>query len=393
MNTAILKPVVQKFIREHLKDNLPQLILKGSPIADVSIQEIATQIAGLKIAEKKLPTWFKTKGIIYPPKLNLEQTSSEVTAEYKAKLVSGEHMIDLTGGLGIDSFFFSSKVSQMTYCEKNSELAHIASHNFEQLKANISIVNGDSIDYLKNSDRTYNWVYLDPARRDDYGGKVFRLSDCVPNVPVHLDLLFKKADNILIKTSPLLDISAAIAELKFVKELHIVAVQNDVKELLWVLEKDYKARIRVTTINFTKEVTQEFQGYLNDEIVEVHYELPQNYLYEPNPTIMKSGMFALLGRETNTDKLHPNSHLFTSNEIVDFPGRKFEIISNESYNVKQLKKKLGLKKANIATRNFPDSVEIIRKKLKISDGGDHYLFFTTNLKDEKIVLVCRKIKS
>lgn len=392
MNTAILKPVVQKFIREHVNANLPQLILKGSPIKDVSIQEIATQIAGLKIAEKKLPIWFKTKGIIFPPKLNLEQTSSELTAQYKARLIQGGDMIDLTGGLGIDSYFFSLNVNKMTYCEQNDELALIASHNFEQLKAAISIVTGNSIDFLETSNTTYNWIYLDPARRDDHGGKVFRLSDCTPNVPAHLDLLFRNSNNILIKTSPLLDISAAIAELKFVKELHIIAVQNDVKELLWVLEKEYINKVTVVTINFTKDGTQEFKGYLNNDTINIKYELPKQYLYEPNPTIMKSGMFALLGSETNTEKLHPNSHLFTSSEIVDFPGRRFEIIQSEPYNVKLLKKNLGLKKANITTRNFPDSVEVIRKKLKIKDGGDHYLFFTTNLKDEKIVLVCRKVK-
>ncbi len=203
MNKAILHPEVQDFILKNRKEDLAKLILKGSPFSEVSIQEIATQISAINKAEKKLPTWFSHKNIIYPEALNLEQTSSETTAEYKASLVSGEDLIDLTGGFGIDDYYFAKSFKNVTHCEMNLDLSEIVSHNFEVLgRSNINTIAGDSIKYLETTEKHFDWIYLDPARRDDYGGKVFHLNQCTPNVSELLILLFK--DLIIFLLKPLL---------------------------------------------------------------------------------------------------------------------------------------------------------------------------------------------
>lgn len=391
MNKAILKLEVQQFIRKHLEADLSTLILKGSPFDDVTIQELAIQINGLQKSRSKLPVWYETEGIIFPANLNLEQTSSEVTARYKASLTSGKILVDLTGGLGIDTYFFSERFDKVYHLEINIELSHIAAHNFEKLqKKNIHSVSGNGLQFLETSAENFDWIYLDPARRDDHGGKVFLLEHCTPDVVSNLDLLFRKSDNILIKTSPLLDLTAGVNDLDRLKEIHIVSVNNEVKELLWVLKKGYSENIEIKTVNFLKKEEQYFKGTYSKESRPSALSLPLKYLYEPNPAVMKSGLYAEVGRQTETSKLHVSSHLYTSNNLIDFPGRRFEIIEVLPY-FKKLKKHPAFQKANITTRNFPKQVSEIRKELKIADGGDIYIFFTTNLMDVKIVVVCKKI--
>ncbi|HKJ49020.1 MAG TPA: class I SAM-dependent methyltransferase [Christiangramia sp.] len=392
LNKAILSPEVSKFIKENFKRDLPSLILKGSPFQNVSIQEIATQIKGLKTAEKKFPELYKNPDIIYPPKLNLEQTSSETTAKYKASLIKGESGIDITGGLGIDSYFISKNIATFHYCELNKDLAEIAQHNFIALKAeNITVIPGDGLKVLRESEKNFHWVYTDPARRDDHGGKVYKFEDCEPNIPKHLKMIFQNSDNLMVKSSPLLDITAGIQELRFVKEVHIVAVRNEVKELLWILNKELSGIPIIKTVNFEKDKVQELSGRFERLHTEVKYSLPQNYLFEPNAAIMKSGLFDLVSEKTDTQKLHQHSHLYTSEELVDFPGRSFKIIEVKHFKPSDLKQYFKSKKANISTRNFPESVESIRKKFKIKDGGTDYIFFTTNMNDEKIVITCKKV--
>ena len=391
LNKALLDPEVARFIKENRKKDLPSLILKGSPFENVSIQEIAVQIKGLKVAEKKFPEFYQNENILYPPKLNLEQTSSEVTAKYKASLISGKSGIDLTGGLGIDAYYISKNFNEFTYCELNENLAEIAAHNFKALNAkNITVKTGNSLSTLKDNDEHFNWIYADPARRDDHGGKVFKFEDCEPNIPANLDLIFSRTANLMIKSSPILDISAGINELKHVKQVHIVAVRNEVKELLWILEEKFSGNPIIKTINFVKNKVQEFSGNNEENLQEIDFSLPENYLYEPNAAIMKSGLFDLLAVKTNTKKLHQHSHLYTSKELIPFPGRIFEVYDIKEYSSSGLKKYFKSKKANITTRNFPETVESIRKKFKIKEGGSDYIFFTTNMRDEKIVIFCKK---
>lgn len=390
MNKRILHKDVQDFIDQNLKSNLTQLILKGSSFDGVTIQEIATQIVAKEKSRKKLPSWFETKNIYYPPKLNLEQTSSEVTANYKASLVSGAHLIDLTGGFGVDVFAFSKSFQKVTHCELNTELSDIASHNFQQLQADhIETYAGDGVEYVRNSKESFDCIYIDPSRRNDAKGKVFLLEDCEPNVPENLDSLFEKSNIVLIKTSPILDITSAINELNSVIEVHVVAVSGEVKELLFLLEKNYVGAISLKTINFLKEDQQEFEYTFQSEAIST-YSLPKQYLYEPNAAILKSGGFHHISEKLGIDKLHQHSHLYTSEKHIEFPGRSFEIVEVLKYDKKKVKSLLPEKKANITTRNFPKTVQQIRKEIKIKDGSNNYLFFTTNLDNELICIFSKK---
>ena len=390
MNYQILNKEIQDFINAHLKSDVTKLILKGSPFESVSIQEIAEQILAKNSCEKKLPTWFNSENIYYPNKLNIEQTSSEITAKYKSDLVSGESLIDITGGFGVDAFYFSHKIKNITHCEINKELSAIVLHNFKQLKVkNIESYLGDGIEFLEKSQEKFDWIYADPSRRNDVKEKVFLLEDCFPNIPENLDLLFQKTDNILLKVSPILDITSALNELNFVKEIHVVAVENEVKELLFLLEKNYTQNIVIKSINFNKEEIQPFNFSLNASVSSTFSE-PKKYLFEPNAAILKAGAFQQISAHLKIDKLHQHSHLYTSDKLIEFPGRKFEIKHVISYDKKQLLKLIPSKKANITTRNFPETVAQIRKKTGLKDGGNQYLFFTTDLNNRHLVLICEK---
>lgn len=391
MNKNILNTEVQDYINHNLTSNIEQLIFKGSPFEKISIQELANQIIAKQKSEKKLPTWFQTKNIYYPPKLSIEQTSSEITAEYKSKLINGESIIDITGGFGVDCYAFSKQFKNVVHCEINSDLSEIVTHNYKQLGvSNIETIADDGLEYLKDTPQKFDCIYIDPSRRSDIKGKVFLLKDCLPNVPENLDFLFDKSETILIKNSPILDITSTINELKFVKEIHIVAVNNEVKELLFLLKKGFKEDVKIKTVNFLKNNKQWFGFSLKNKI-ELEYSLPQKYIYEPNTAILKSGGFNEVASQLKVHKLHQHSHLYTSEELIeDFPGRIFEIISVFPYNKKKLKREIIVDKANITTRNFPKTVAQIRKETKLKDGGDTFLFFSTNLKNELIVVNCVK---
>jgi 16S rRNA G966 N2-methylase RsmD len=391
LNTAILHTSIQQFITDNLKADITKLILKGSPFDAVSIQELATQIVSKQKAEHKLTSWFQTKNIYYPEKLNIEQTSSESTANYKASLVCGASIIDITGGFGVDCFYFSKHFKKVTHCEINEELSAIATHNYQQLKIkNSTTFCGDGLEYLANNEKKFDCIYIDPSRRDTAKGKVFLLKDCEPNVPENIDLLFSKTSQILVKTAPILDITSAIHELKFVKEVHVVAVHNEVKELLFLLEKDFNAPIQIKTINIGKNERQSFQFKYKEDLYS-EYSEPLSYLYEPNAAILKSGGFHQVTNQLNVEKLHQHSHLYTANILLDFPGRRFKVKHVLPYDKKKLKKLLPRNKANITTRNFPKTVAQIRKETKITEGGTVFIFFTTNFKNKLVVLICYKI--
>ncbi|MGB6153149.1 MAG: class I SAM-dependent methyltransferase [Pricia sp.] len=367
-------------------------VLLKNPIFDhISNRELAQQLEARKKCEKKLPTWFGSTNIYYPKPLNIEQTSSEKTARYKAQIVRGKSLFDATGGWGVDSYFFSRKFEEVVHCEIDSELSEIASHNFGILGVeNIKTVSQNGIDLLKNSKAYFDWIYVDPSRRNDSKGKVFRLADCTPDIPKNVELLFSKSDHILLKTSPLLDFSIGIAELNSVKEIHVVAVNNEVKELLWILEKEYSGGITIKTIHFSKKRTQTFDYQLSEEKnSNALFSTPLSYIYEPNAAILKSGAFKLLGNRFGLKKLHAHTHLYTSENLIDFPGRRFRVSDCIPYTKKNIKA-LAIEKANISTRNFPESVREIRKKFKIADGGNRYLFFVTDADGNRSVLICLK---
>ncbi|WP_299116574.1 class I SAM-dependent methyltransferase [uncultured Winogradskyella sp.] len=390
MNSSILNTDVQDYINNNLNEDISRLLLKGISFPNVEAKSIIEQIEAKKRCEKKLPTWYNALGIYFPNKLNIEQTSSEKAAAYKSNLVKGESLIDLTGGFGIDSYYFSKRINNITHCEINRNLSEIVKHNYNILSVkNITCLNESGIDALKRIDKPYDWIYIDPSRRDDAKNKVFLLSDCTPNVKTFQSLFLKYAKNVMIKTSPLLDISATLNQLNNMKTIHIVAINNEVKELLWILEKDYAGSVEIKTVNIQKNNTQVFDFKYEDEPnVNVSYNSPLDYLYEPNASVLKAGAFNSVCN-LSVHKLHKHSHLYTSKELMDFPGRQFKIEKIVPFN-KRVFSKEKITKANVTTRNFPLSVGDIRKKLKIKDGGNVYLFFTTNIDEEKVILVCIK---
>ena len=391
MNKLLLNTGVQLYIQKYLNTDILSVLLKKSPFEGVTAKELAQQMAARKKCEKKLPSWFNTKDIYYPKKINIEQSSSEVTAKYKAALISGKSLLDLSGGFGVDAYFFSKKFQQVYHCEIEEELAEIAAHNFEKLGAkNIIPIKDDCIAFLSKTDLKFDWIYVDPSRRDSSDKKVHKLSDCEPDIPAQLQLIFRKTNNMLIKASPLLDTSSAISSLGPVSAIQIVAVANEVKEVLYVVNKGYKGEIIINTRNYIKAGHQSFDFTLKDEKATIAvFSEPLKYLYEPNAAIMKAGAFKIIGRSYALKKLHEHTHLYTSEALHDFPGRRFEILKNVRYNKREIQQ-LSLSKANVATRNFPETVAKIRQRHGIKDGGDSYLFFITDQASRLRVLLCSK---
>lgn len=392
----LLIPEVQAFIKDNERNSLHKLILKGSPFKDqnITIQEIAQQIDGRSRVKKKLPLWYRTNGILYPPKLNLEQTSSETTALYKSKLMQSESLLDLTGGFGVDSYYFAQHCSHVTHIEINRELSELAGHNFNKLGvSNIRTVVGDGIEHLSTTSISYDTIFIDPARRAENKARVFLLEDCTPNISQYLELLLNACTDLWIKTAPMLDIALGLKTLKHVIAIHIIAVKNEVKEILWHLSRStISDQTTVTSVNLN--TTQKNQTFTFEDSfkADATYSLPQGYLYEPNAALLKSGAFKWISSHFSIPKLHQHTHLYTSKTSINFPGRSFKIIEIHPYS-KKLKKQLNFKKAHITTRNFRVSVDELRKKLRIEDGGDLYLFFTTQLDGNSIVIVCSKISA
>ena len=387
-NNPLLNKEVQNFIRS-FEGAISKLAFAQTPFDNVTVKELIQQIEGRKKAEKKLPTWFKSHNILFPPKLNLEQTSSETTAQYKASLINGKTIADITGGFGVDSFYFAEKFNTVHHFETNETLSEIAQHNFEVFdKKNVHCFSKNGLEAVLNN--KYDAVYADPSRRHDSKGKVFFLADCEPNIPENISEILTNCDQFLLKTSPMLDITVGLNELQNVSEIHIVAVNNEVKELLWLLKKEYYGEPVIKTVNFTKSGLETFDFYWNTH-ASASYGLPQKYLYEPNAAILKSGAFDLVAEKLKLKKLHKSTHLYTSENLIDFPGRRFVVESTVPYSKKEMRAAINFKKANIATRNFPESVEALRKKWKIGDGGALFLFFVTDMDDKKKMLVCSKL--
>jgi len=387
LNTkALLNNEVQEFIR-NFKGDVSSLAFSGSPFKNVATKDLIQQIEGRQKVKSKLPKWFKAPNILFPPKLNLEQTSSAQTAQYKASIVAGKSIADITGGFGVDSYYFSEKFKTVYHFEINNSLAEIAKHNFEIFnKSNVTTASKNGLEAaLANK---FDVIYADPSRRHESKGKVFFLKDCEPNIPENIEKLLDNCEVFLLKTSPMLDISVGLNELKHVFEIHIVAVENEVKELLWLLKQGANNCPKIKTVNLRKDTTEEFD-FQWGQTAEASYNLPQTYLFEPNAALLKSGAFSLISEKLKVEKLHKNTHLYTSDRKVNFPGRIFKIEKVIPYAKSDMRRE-RFTKANIATRNFPESVATIRKKWKVGEGGEVYLFFTTNVDNKKVVVVCSK---
>ncbi len=383
---TLLNSEIQQFINNNLTTDVSKLALQKNPFEKVDYRIILNQIVCKQKAKNKLPSWFKAENIIFPERINIEQTTDERVAAFKSSLFNGQSLLDASGGFGVDSYYFSKQFKEVVHCEINNDLSAIVSHNFKQLQAeNIKCFAENSENVLKERNQKFDVVYVDPSRRNETKGKVFMLKDCEPNVPNLQNFYFSFANIILVKTAPILDVSAALEELKNVKTIYAIALENEVKELLWVLDKDYSASPKILAINIDKTTT----STTSETTFETRFSEPLTYLFEPNAAIMKLNLFSALEQY----KLHEHSHLFTSDELVTFPGRRFKIEKTIPFSKKEIQNELSNKKANVSTRNFPLKPEEIKKKFKIKDGGTLFAFFTTNYKNEKIVVLCTKIKN
>ncbi len=394
MQNAILTESQKEFIKSHENEDVHDLALRFS---GEDMPFLLTQISGRQIAKHKIPSWYANEDIVYPAHLSMEQTSSETTALYKASILpeSGNIFIDLTGGLGVDFSFLSSRFIKGIYVEQNEELCRIAANNFPCLQLpDFEIVNSSSENILDSLPKA-DLIFIDPSRRDTDGRKVFRIEDCSPNLIEIEEQLFQKSDKILIKYSPMLDISLALNSLSNVSDVHIVSVNNECKELLFLLSKNSAEKCKIHTVNIDKNGNRETFSFYRDEEESsepIYTDTTEKYLYEPNASLLKSGAFKLISNSFNLKKLHKNSHLYTSNSLVsDFPGRIFSVNNSLAVNNKNNKTLSStIDKANIAVRNFPLSVAQIRKKISIKDGGDIYIFATTMSDNQKVWIICEK---
>ena len=385
----------RNFIEQNLDADIRQLALKGCRDKDVDLDAAIRQIAGRQTARRKLPSWAALDGILYPPHLNMEQCSSEQTARYKARICSShpspKTLVDLTGGFGVDFAFMSEAFDEATYVERNSELFAISSANMKILAPKAKCLNEDGLEVLHRLDHV-SMIFMDPARRDHHGARTYGISDCTPNVLEIKDELLQKADVVMLKLSPMLDWHKAISDLgeQYIKEVHIVSVQNECKELLIVMQQQPAEPPTVYCIN-DDSVFSYHPSSISSNHISHHSSLI--YLYEPNASIMKAGCFAEIEQAFEVSQLAPNSHLFASDQaIADFPGRKFRISAVTSMNKQELKQALkDIRQANIAVRNFPMSVADLRKRLKLSEGGNDYIFATTLTEGKKVLIICQHL--
>lgn len=381
----------RQFIEEHLNDDVHELALKHSN-AKVDMALALRQIEARQLLRKKVPSWSANPELLFPSHLSIEQCSSEASANYKASLMKGESFADLTGGLGIDCYYISQNFQHSDYVEHNPELCALARHNYEVLGAKTMVVHNDSAEVFLNQCEPLDCLFIDPARRDVHGRKVVSVSDCTPNVVDLQDLMLRKAKRVMVKLSPMLDISQALKELRHVKEIHVVAVSNECKELLFIMEPAFDDEPTYTCVNL--ETRQPVVTFSMEEervaILQLAKELG-HYLYEPNPAVMKGGCYKMLSQRYALKKLHRNSHLYTSDSLIqDFPGRIFEVDGWAIYGKKAKDLLKDVDKASIAVRNFPMTVAEIRKSLKINDGDQTYLFATTLSDERKVIILTHK---
>lgn len=387
INTTIISPDFQVYLQSIEKEDIRKISLKKSPFPSVTSAEIAQQLKGLQVAKHKFPTLYQTKGIFYPPSVNLEQASSEATGNYKANLVKGKKLIDLTAGLGIDSIAFSSHFEHVIHIEQNPDLSEIVAHNVKMLNRNITCFNGTFQAYFNdNPSETFDVIYLDPARRNESGRK-FILEDLEPNILEYLPTFFEKAEVVLVKLSPLLDLSLTIQQIPCIKEIHIVALKNEVKDFLIVLEKGLETNNpKIVCVNLESNQAEFLYQFQDENQTLAALSDVKTYIYEPNVAILKAGAFKQIGTKYKLYKLHQNTHLYTSDHFIeDFPGRVFKV---EEF-IKNPKKEIAKSKANLLVKNYPESIDLIKKKFKISDGGSITLIFTQSIEGIHILKTTR----
>jgi 16S rRNA G966 N2-methylase RsmD len=388
---------VQEFILGHEHDDEKVLVLKHKTILGLPASLIAEQISARRKAKSKLPLYYTAANIIYPPGLNLEQSSSERTALFKSEIItnvipSRNTVADVTGGLGIDTFFLSKAFKQAYHVEPNSALQKIAAHNHSLLGAQHIVYKTETAEeFISSSNEKLDCVFIDPSRRSA-GQKVFKLSDCEPNIVELLPRFFERSNYVLIKTSPLLDIQNGLSELQGVEKVWVVSVDNECKELLFFCNKSFHGEAEIIAVNLSDKNQHDFRfTFSKEKSITSTFSEPLNFIYEPNASILKAGAFKSLGELFYLNKIQTNTHLYTSSDLVaDFPGRVFQILGSVK-DGKEIREIFKEGKANVITRNYPLSPEQLKKKLKLNDGGDLYLLAFSGEK-KKFMLACNRVR-
>lgn len=399
MLEKLLSSEVQKFINDHIESDEHKLLLKHRTIFDLPTITIIDQIVGKRKAREKLPTYYNASGIIYPPSINLEQSSSEYTAQFKANILkllnlnSYKSLVDLTGGFGVDTLCFSKVFDQVNYVEPTQALLKIAKNNHEQLgQSNILYISATAEDYLKETSHA-DVIYIDPSRRHQGEGKVFRFADCDPDITQLQNIILQKSSLLLVKASPLLDIQQGIKELNFVKKVFVVALYNDCKELMFLCERDSHSEVIIEAVNLGREVDESFSfTFSSEKNHPINFSDPLKYLYEPNVAILKAGAFKSVAEKYAVMKIQANTHLYTSDQLINsFPGRIFEIEKSVKPDKKMIKEHFPEMKANILVRNYPMTVVELKKKTGLIEGGETYLIGFSG-RTKKFLVVARRLR-
>lgn len=389
----------KKFIQDHIGDDTGRLLLSAHCFPGIDVPFAVGQIEARRHIREKLPTWYANPDLIFPSSLAAEQCSSELTARYKRRLTIGDRACDLTGGLGVDAWQMAQSVAEMAYVERQPDYCEAAMHNFHVLGAdNIRVTEGDATAIAASlRDNAFDTLFIDPARRAQSGKRLFALSDCEPDITSLKGVLLAHSRRVIVKMSPMADVSMIIAQLPETTEIHILSVRNECKEVIAVLEPDTvpSGKIRITAANLLpNSQSQPFTFRMEEErdCPSTGTQKVEAYLYEPNAALLKSGAFKLIAARYRLAKLHTNSHLYTSaTPVPDFPGRQFAVEQVSHFSTKDFKA-LGrrISQANITVRNFPIAVSALRKLAGITDGGDTYLFATTLTDGERVIVECRK---
>jgi 16S rRNA G966 N2-methylase RsmD len=392
MNTQLLLPEVQAFLAKHAQDDPARIAMQKSPFKEVNARDLANQIDSRQRLSRKMPTWTATPGLLYPERISVEQCSSEKTAAYKAFLLrGGQKGLDMTGGLGIDTYALSQVTERVLYAERNEALAALVAHNFKVLQApSIEIHQGDSEDLLRSlPSNSLDWIYIDPARRQETR-KVFLLEQCEPNVLQLAPLLFDKTSRVLLKLSPMLDLHQAFKQLETVAEAHILSVDQECKEVLI----EWRKEASVTQI-YAKALSMPgidtFRFTLEEEqLAQPTFSGPQRYLYDPDVALTKAGAFKSTAIRYDLAKLHPHTHLYTSEEYrPDFMGQIFEIVDQWSFGTFKKSKRKG--KASITARHFPIRAEVLKQQFKWDDDPQFRLFFMTGPESQLLTVLAKQI--
>lgn len=388
-NSEILSKEIQKYLREKQSEDFRKISLQKSPFENIPSSELAQQIKGLQISKSKFPFLHNAEGIYFPPSINLEQASSWATSQYKSEIVEGKSIIDLTAGMGIDAFGFAQIFHEVTALERNPELVEISKHNYKTLhQNNLQYTNSEFEKYFnQNSDLRWDVIYLDPSRRIESQRKVI-LEDLEPNILDWMDEFLSRSETVLVKLSPLLDLKSTIEKIPQIQEIHIVAVKNEVKELLLICKKELNSNPKINAVNLESNQS-DFEFNWNEETqTNSSFSAPLKFIYEPNAPILKSGAFKLIGEKFNLNKLHVNSHIYTSNYLIEnFPGKTFEIWEE----LKNPKKEIQKKPFHLLVKNYPLKTEEVRKKYQIKEGHEQTLIFTQSISG-KHILLCKRVR-